>query len=52
VNFGDPADKHPDGMAETDPLERTEVGVDDEHDVHQILLSVVAGRWAGAADWA
>jgi hypothetical protein len=42
------ADPHPHRVAETDPVERAEVGVDDQHGFHRILPSfVAAGGWSG-----
>jgi hypothetical protein len=38
VDLRDPPAQHPDRVAETDPVERAEIGVDDQ-DVHRILLS-------------
>jgi len=38
VDLGDAPDEHAYDVAQTDPVERAEVGVDDQ-DVHRILLS-------------
>src|SRR5262249_51144423 len=43
VNLGHAAHQHAHRVAETDPVERAEVGVDDQ-DVHRILLS--SSRWS------